>query len=62
MSKKELGLLCLGRGVGQSIVIGDNIKITISQVRNGQVRLQIRAPKDIRVLREEIIKDYDSLA
>lgn len=62
MSKKELGLLCLGRGVGQSIVIGDNIKITIGQVRNGQVRLQIRAPKDIRVLREEIIKDSDSLA
>lgn len=48
-------MLVLGRNVGQSILIGKDIIITIVSNRDGQVRVGIDAPKDVRVLREELI-------
>ncbi|MDH7600438.1 MAG: carbon storage regulator CsrA [Sedimentisphaerales bacterium] len=47
-------MLVLSRTKDQSIIIGDNIKITIVDVRGDKVRLGITAPKDIPVHREEI--------
>jgi len=47
-------MLVLTRKVGESINIGDKIKITIITIDSGQVRLGIDAPKDIIVHREEI--------
>lgn len=47
-------MLVLTRKVQQSIVIGDNVEIVILEVRGEQVRLGIRAPKDVTVHRKEI--------
>lgn len=47
-------MLVLSRTKDQSIIIGDNIKITIVDVRGDKVRLGITAPKDVSVHREEI--------
>lgn len=47
-------MLCLTRKVGQTIIIGDDIEVTISGVQDGQVRLAISAPKHIAVDRAEI--------
>lgn len=47
-------MLLLTRRVGETIVIGDNIRVTITEVRGMQVRLGIEAPRDIPVHREEV--------
>lgn len=47
-------MLVLTRKPNQSIIIGDDIKITVVEVRGEQVRLGITAPKDIPVHRQEI--------
>ena len=46
-------MLILTRKLGESIVIGDNIKVTITDIKNGQIKLGITAPKDVTVNREE---------
>jgi carbon storage regulator len=48
------GRLFLSRRVGQRLVIAGNITITILRVRGVQVSLEIRAPKDTPVDREEV--------
>lgn len=47
-------MLILTRRTGESIVIGDDVIITIIRVVGNQVRLGIEAPKDIPIHREEI--------
>lgn len=47
-------MLVLTRKKGQSIIIGDNIELTIVEVFGDQVRLGINAPKDISIHRKEI--------
>lgn len=47
-------MLVLTRKVQQSIVIGDDIEVVVLEVRGEQVRLGIRAPKDVTVHRKEI--------
>lgn len=51
-------MLVLSRKVGESIQIDGDIRVTVSQVRGGRVRLSISAPSDIRVVREEILQKY----
>ena len=48
-------MLVLGRKQHQSLVIGENIKITILEVKGNQVRIGIDAPDSITVRREEIL-------
>ena len=50
-------MLVLTRKLGESIVIGDNIKVTITDIKNGQIKLGITAPKDVTVNREEVVKE-----
>ncbi len=52
--KKESQMLVLSRQKEESIMIGDNIEITIVDVRGDKVRLGINAPKEISVHRREI--------
>lgn len=47
-------MLLLGRQAGQSLIIDDNIKITVTAIKGGQVRIGIEAPDNIKVYREEI--------
>ena len=47
-------MLVLSRRMGETLVIGDNIRLTVLGVSGGQVRLGIEAPRDISVHREEI--------
>lgn len=47
-------MLILSRKAGESIVIADNIIVTVISVTNGQVRLGIEAPAGVIVDREEI--------
>lgn len=50
-------MLILGRKVGDSIHIGDNIKLVVLAVDRGGVRLGIEAPSDVTILRGEIVTD-----
>ncbi len=47
-------MLVLTRRAGQSIVIGNDVVVTVVDVRNGQVRIGVDAPRDIQVHRDEI--------
>jgi carbon storage regulator len=47
-------MLVLSRQKDESIMIGDNVEITIVDVRGDKVRLGIAAPKDIPVHRKEV--------
>ncbi|MCX5635800.1 MAG: carbon storage regulator CsrA [Planctomycetota bacterium] len=51
-------MLVLSRQRDESIMIGDNVEITIVDVRGDKVRLGITAPKDISVHRREV---YDAI-
>ncbi|MCI5763607.1 carbon storage regulator CsrA [Actinobacillus porcinus] len=47
-------MLILTRKVGENLLIGDDISITVLSVRGNQVKIGVDAPKDISVHREEI--------
>ena len=47
-------MLILTRRVGETLVIGDDVTVTVLGVKGNQVRLGINAPKDLSVHREEI--------
>ncbi len=47
-------MLVLTRRPGESIVVGDNIVVTVIEIKGGQVRIGIDAPRDVDVYREEI--------
>lgn len=47
-------MLVLQRAISETILIGDDIRITLVSIRGQRARLGITAPRHIRVLREEI--------
>jgi carbon storage regulator len=48
-------MLVLSRRLNETIVIGDNIRVTLVGIGGHQVRLGIEAPGDIKVVREELL-------
>ncbi|MFN9721494.1 MAG: carbon storage regulator CsrA [Planctomycetota bacterium] len=51
-------MLVLSRQSDETIIIGDNIRVTIVEVRGDKVRIGIDAPRDVAVHRQEI---YDAI-
>ena len=50
-------MLILTRRVDESLLIGEDIEVVVLEVRGGQVRLGVRAPENMKILREELVED-----
>ncbi|MGN6250662.1 MAG: carbon storage regulator CsrA [Marmoricola sp.] len=53
-------MLVLSRRVGESIVVGDDVTVTVLEVRGDVVRVGIDAPRSVRVHRAELLQDVES--
>jgi carbon storage regulator len=53
-------MLILTRRVGETLMIGDQVSVTVLGVKGNQVRIGINAPKDVAVHREEIYERIKS--
>ncbi len=50
-------MLVLSRKVNEAIVIGGNIRVTMTAIRSRQVRLAIEAPPEVHIYREELLTE-----
>jgi carbon storage regulator len=48
-------MLILSRRIGETLIVGDNIAVTVLSIRGGQVRIGIAAPPHIAVHRQEVV-------
>jgi carbon storage regulator len=55
-------MLVLSRKVGERILIGDRIAVTVVRITNGGVRIGIEAPPDMTVIRQELKEQLDEAA
>lgn len=53
-------MLVITRKEGESILIGDDIEITISKISDGSAKIAINAPKEMTILREELYKAVEN--
>ncbi|MFP3029356.1 MAG: carbon storage regulator CsrA [Arsenophonus sp.] len=53
-------MLILTRRVGESLMIGDEVKVTVLDVKGNQVRIGVNAPKEVSVHREEIYQQIQA--
>ncbi|HWY25257.1 MAG TPA: carbon storage regulator CsrA [Nevskia sp.] len=49
-------MLILTRRVGETVVIGDEVTVTVLGIKGNQVRIGVKAPKNVAVHREEIFE------
>jgi carbon storage regulator len=57
---KGMGMLVLSRKQGESIRIGENIELTIIEVKGDQIKVGIQAPKEIEIWRKELYEEIQS--
>lgn len=50
-------MLVLTRKKDEGIVIGDNIEISVVKIEDGSVKLAIKAPNDVSILRKELVEE-----
>jgi len=53
-------MLVLTRRAGESVMIGDDVVITVLETRGDVIRLGIQAPRDVQVHREEVYKELQA--
>jgi carbon storage regulator len=53
-------VLVLSRRTGESVIIGDDIVVTVLEVRGDVVRVGIDAPRSVRVHREEVYRELEA--
>lgn len=53
-------MLVITRKKGESILLGDDIEISISSVENGTVKLAIKAPREVTILRKELYVEVEN--
>jgi carbon storage regulator len=54
-------MLVLTRKPGQEIVVGDNIRLTVLEIRGRQIRLGIAAPADVSIVRMELLEKTEGV-
>ena len=54
-------MLVLTRRAGESVMIGDNVTITVLEARGDVIRLGIQAPRDVQVHREEVYNELKAV-
>ena len=52
-------MLALSRKVGESIIVGKDVKISILEIKGEQIKIGIEAPKNVTIYREEIFKQIE---
>lgn len=52
-------MLIITRKKGESLMIGDDIEITVSKIEDGSVKIGIQAPKSINILRKELLEEIE---
>ena len=55
-----MGMLVLGRRVGQRIQIGDDIELTVVAIEGDKVKLGFVAPSRVRIMRTELLAEEDA--
>lgn len=53
-------MLVLSRKMGESIIIGDNIEISIVDIQGDNIRIGINAPKTIKIFRKEVYQEIQA--
>ncbi|GAA0085632.1 carbon storage regulator CsrA [Clostridium sp. CTA-7] len=53
-------MLVITRKKGESVLIGDDIEISISKIEDGSVKLAIKAPKEMTILRKELYEEVQN--
>ena len=53
-------MLVLKRKAGESIIVADNIEIKIIEVEEGRIKIGIDAPKEVSILRKEVLDETKS--
>lgn len=53
-------MLVITRKEGESILIGDDIEITVSKISDGSIKIAIDAPRDMTILRKELYKEVEN--
>ena len=56
MSKPKKRGLILSRKKGQSVLIGPDVEVTVTEIRGGVVKLHIAGPRDTVILRKELVE------
>ena len=52
-------MLILTRRSGETIIIGDDVKVTVLSIDRNQIRIGIDAPEEVDIVREELLREDD---
>lgn len=53
-------MLVISRKKGESLLIGDDIEITVIKLEDGSVKLGVNAPKEVTILRKELYEEVEN--